>query len=131
MELADRSAITRGGWAVAVLGALAYLFGWLLGWVELLVIAASAMLVLLIAIGFVVGRLRFEMVRTIEPQRVTVGDAAVGSLTVINPGKAPTGPVTADDHIGEQVVPIEIPPLGPGESTESLYHLPTDRRGVA
>ena len=40
----------------AVLGVVAYLLGWQLGWIELMVLAAACLLVLALAVPFVVGR---------------------------------------------------------------------------
>ena len=41
--------LTASGWTVAVLAVVAYAAGWLLGWVELMVIAAGCLIVLAVA----------------------------------------------------------------------------------
>ena len=65
--------LTASGWTVAVLAVVAYGAGWLLGWVELMVLAAGCLIVLAVALPFVIGRLALDVERTLEPQRVTVG----------------------------------------------------------
>ena len=49
---------TITGAIVALLGVVCYVVGWQLGWIELMVVAAGCLVALLIAVAFVVGRLR-------------------------------------------------------------------------
>jgi uncharacterized protein (DUF58 family) len=122
--------LTASGWTVAVLAVVAYAGGWILGWVELMVVAAGCLLVLAIALPFVIGRLQLDVVRTLEPERVTVGDRAVAVMRVTNPKRTPISSRTIEEHIGSRPVRLDIPPLGPGRATEAVYPLPTQRRGV-
>ena len=80
-----RIPLTASGWTIAVLAVVAYAGGWILGWVELMVVAAGCLLVLLVALPFVIGRLQLDVERTLEPERVTVGDRAVAVMRVTNP----------------------------------------------
>ncbi len=59
--------LTASGWTVLVLAVVAYVAGWLLGWVELLVVAAGCLIVLAVALPFVIGRLALDVERTLEP----------------------------------------------------------------
>ena len=122
--------LTASGWTVAVLAVVAYGGGILLGWVELLVVAAGCLLVLAIAVPFVIGRLTLDVTRTLEPERVTVGDRAVAVMRITNPRRTPIASRSIEEHVGDQPVRLEIPPLGPGRATEAVYPLPTHRRGV-
>jgi uncharacterized protein (DUF58 family) len=122
--------LTASGWTVAVLAVVAYAGGWLLGWVELMVVAAGCLLVLAIALPFVIGRLQLDVVRTLEPERVTAGDRAVAVMRVTNPKRTPISSRTIEEHIGSRPVRLDIPPLGPGRATEAVYPLPTQRRGI-
>jgi uncharacterized protein (DUF58 family) len=122
--------LTASGWTVAVLAVVAYVGGWLLGWVELMVVAAGCLLVLAIALPFVIGRLQLDVERTLEPERVTVGDRAVAVMRVTNPRRTPIASRTIEEHIAGRPVRLDIPPLGPGRATEAVYPLPTHRRGV-
>lgn len=130
MSLLRRIPLTASGWAVLALGLLTYVGGWQLGWVEAMVIAAGCGLVLLVAVPFVVGRLALDVERTLEPERVTVGDPSVAVVRVRNGRRAPTGSRMIEDHIAGRPVRLDIPPLAPGRTTEAVYQLPTARRGV-
>lgn len=119
---------TRTGVAIALLGAGCYVAGWRLGWIELMVAAAGALLALLAAIPFVVGRIPLEITRTVDPVRVMVGTTATASLIAHNTGSRRTRAVTIDDVIGDRTVPITIPPLAAGDVHPVVYPLPTGRR---
>ncbi|MET0144395.1 MAG: DUF58 domain-containing protein [Ilumatobacteraceae bacterium] len=125
-----RTPLTASGWTVLVLGVLAYVGGWLLGWVELMVVAAGCSIVLAVALPFVIGRLALDVERTLEPERVTVGDRAVAVVRVTNPRRGPIASRTIEEHVGGRPLRLDIPPLGPGRATEAVYTLPTARRGV-
>jgi uncharacterized protein (DUF58 family) len=125
-----RIPLTASGWTVAVLAVAAYVGGWALGWVELMVVAAGCLIVLAVAVPFVVGRLTLDVQRTLEPERVTVGDRAVAVMRVTNPRRTPIASRAIEEHIAGRPVRLDIPPLGPGRATEAVYPLPTERRGV-
>jgi uncharacterized protein (DUF58 family) len=122
--------LTTAGCLVAALCLGAYVGGWQLGWVELMVIAAGCLLALLIAVPFVVGRMRLELARTLAPERVTVGERALAVLLVSNDGRAPSRAVTIEDRVGAGWQQIDVGHLGPGQSHPFTYELPTARRGV-
>ncbi len=126
-----RIPLTASGWTVAVLGAVAYVGGWLLGWVELMVVAAGCLIALLVALPFVIGRLALDVERTLQPDRVTVGDKSIAVMRVTNPRRTPIASRTIEEHVGGRPLRLDVPPLGPGRSTEAVYPLPTARRGVS
>jgi uncharacterized protein (DUF58 family) len=131
---ADRAgqlgAFTRAGIAVALLGATAYLIGWQLGWIELMVVAAGCLLALVLAVPFVVGRSRLRLTRTVTPARVMVGEASVAELVAMNPTRAPMRRVRVEELLADGAIPLDVPSLRPGHEHRALYSLPTDRRGV-
>ena len=124
------SAVTRAGWSVLVSAVVAYPIGWWFGWIEFMLLSAGLVLAIVIAVGFVVGRLRLRMERSVEPDRVAVGKPSFALLRVANDRLAPTSPVQATDWVGTDSVPIDIPALPPGANREMIYPLPTGRRGV-
>lgn len=124
------SLLTTTGLIVAVLGALAYVGGWRLGWIELMVLAAGALLALSAAIPFVVGRVKLDVLRSLEPERVMAGEGARAVLDITNPGKVPIRKRFLEDSVGDSPMTIEVGPLGAGERTYAIYELPTSRRGV-
>ncbi len=121
--------VTNAGWAAIVLCVGAYLGGWWLGWLELMILAAGCGIALLIAGVSIFGRFPFAIDRSIQPRQVTRGDDAFGLLQVTNTGRVPTFPRTARDSFGGRPVPVRIPSLRPGVQHEVRYLLPTDQRG--
>lgn len=128
----ERLPLTRGGATLGVFALIAYAAGWRFGWIELMVLTAACLLALLIAVPFVVGRLRLDVQRELDPQRVTVGEPAVAILTVTNPSKAPVGWRSIEDRVASpgETVTIEISGLAAGETREAMHRLPTSQRGV-
>ncbi|MFK7918946.1 MAG: DUF58 domain-containing protein [Ilumatobacter sp.] len=123
-----RVPVTPLGVGVGVLGIAAYIGGWRLGWIELLVLAAGCFVSLLIAIPFILGRSRIDIVRRHEPDRVSAGDTVRITLTATNTGRSSSRRVIVDEIIGGRHEPVSIPSLAAGESTEAEYRLPTRRR---
>ena len=122
--------LTVAGIAVAVLGAVAYVAGWQLGWVELMVIAAGCAVALLVAVPFVVSRSRISLRRTIAPDRVMAGEPAAARLVARNEHRLPSRSMTVEDMIGGRSRLLEVPHLGAHETHEQTYDLPTGRRGI-
>lgn len=124
------SPLTAAGFLVVVLGVLAYVTGWQLGWIELMVMAAGCAAATLFAIPFVIGRMRLEVSRTLDPPRVMVGDRAVAVIDVRNPGGSPIRPRIIEDLVDQRFVRIEVPSLRASERHQTVYSLPTARRGT-
>lgn len=121
--------LTATGWVVLVVGAVSYLAGRRLGWVELTVVAAGCLIALLLAVPFVVGRLRLQVERLLRPDRVQVGEPAIAELTITNDTPRGIGARIVEDHIDERPMRIEVPALATGKHTQAVYNLPTTRRG--
>lgn len=130
LRLANKIPLSAAGWTAVVVVAVGFMGGWLLGWTELMVVATGMGTALLIGALVVLRKLSLSVARTIAPDRVTVGEAALGYLVVTNGSTVPSLSVVAHDRLGDMVVPISIPPLGPRATHEAMYPLPTDRRSV-
>jgi uncharacterized protein (DUF58 family) len=115
---------------VVCIGALAYIAGWQLGWIELMVLAAGCALATAIAVPFVIGRMRLDVIRTLDPPRVMAGHRAVAVLDVKNPGSSPIRPRIIEDSVADRYVRVEVPSLGSGERHQTVYPLPTSKRGT-
>lgn len=122
--------LTRAGIAVALLGLAAYVAGWRLGWIELMVLAAACLLALLVAVPFVVGRSRIQLTREITPVRVMVGEPSIAELVAANPTRTPMRRVRVEELLADRTIPLNVPGLRPGGEHRTLYSLPTDARGV-
>lgn len=133
VELARRvraaQPLTSSGVVLLVIGAAAWVAGRALGWEELLVVAAGALVALLLAVPFVVGTLDLATSRTLEPERVMVGDRALAILKVHNHGTKPTPARVVDERIGGERYRLQLDALEPDGRSEAIYPLPTARRG--
>ena len=120
--------VTRIGAATVVLGVVCYVVGWRLGWIELMVATAGCLVALAVAVPFVIGPVALQLTRTVEPDRVMVGEPAGAVLSAVNPGRRRTRAIGIDEVIGGTVVPVAVPGLPPGGDHTTVYRLPTDRR---
>ncbi|MCB0965482.1 MAG: DUF58 domain-containing protein [Ilumatobacter sp.] len=130
MPQIPRIPLTAAGALVLGLGVVGYVGGWQLGWVELMVVAAGCLLAAAIALPFIVGRMRVDVSRLLDPPRVMVGDRAVAVLDVANPTGSPLRARTIEDAVDDRFVRVDVPGLAAGASHQTVYGLPTDRRGV-
>ena len=126
----DLVPLSAAGMLVTALGALAYVGGWRLGWVELMVVAAGCITALVLAVPFVIGRMRLDVVRTLEPSRVMVGEPSLAVLNVVNPKSTPVRPRVIEDAVADKYVRVEVPTLSGGDRHQQTYKLPTATRGV-
>jgi uncharacterized protein (DUF58 family) len=113
--------------AICVIGAIG---GRLLGWTEWTVAATAAAGSLVIAVGFVIGRRRLHVTRTLSSERVTVGERATSVLEITNPTGRPVGACVVEEQLGPTVRSIDIDGLQPGATTTVEVEIPTDRRGI-
>ncbi|HEY3673669.1 MAG TPA: DUF58 domain-containing protein [Acidimicrobiia bacterium] len=107
-----------------------YVLGLVLGYEELFVLAAAAIIALIGGAGWIALRPNLEVHREIEPRRVTRGDPALGLVRVTNRSPFPSVPAIATEPCGPTTVQVEIPRLAKGASIAKRYRLPTDRRAV-
>jgi uncharacterized protein (DUF58 family) len=118
------------GWTVAVAALVAWLAAWRLGWAEFGYISAVFALLLLLSVGFTIGRLRLGVELNVEPRRVRVGESAGAQLLVTSHGRSPVLPVGVELPVGNAVARYTTPLLRPGAVHEELALIPTSRRGV-
>lgn len=123
--------LTRAGWTVAILAAVATVSGRLLGSVELFVVGgAAAMLVVAAGVNVVATRSHLHADRTVQPARLHAGDAAIVELSVTNTGhRRSTTAMVIDTVNHTRQARVRVAPLAPGRSTTGRYQLLTDHRG--
>jgi uncharacterized protein (DUF58 family) len=122
--------LTRRGLGVLVAGIVLAICGALLGWPELSIIGVAMALAVGLALLFLLVRPRVDVVREIEPDRVTAGGLAYGRVKVFNAGRRESYGFVARERFGDGVVEVPIPRLKPGRRKSTLYRLPAARRGV-
>lgn len=101
-----------------------------LGWVELAGLGWGLVAVLLVSAAFTIGRHPYEVRLRLREHRVTVGDRAVGGITVRNVGDRRVLPARIELPVGAGRAGFGLPSLAAGEEHEDLFAVPTSRRAV-
>ena len=122
--------VTPAGWSVLLGSVAVYALGAGLGYPSLVAIGLAGLVVLAVACVAVLARPRLRVERTVAPDRVTVGEPALGQVSTRNLSRwRSPGFVVVDRLAGE---PLELPvPSLPGTGTRTVhYPVPTRRRGA-
>ncbi len=119
------------GRGVVVLGCAValYVLGVMLGMPLPRALAGCAVGALLVAVVPVLGRLRPGVRRSVHPDRVQRGAAAVAELVVTNATTHRQPAFLARDTVGGEAREVTVRALPPGGSARYHYELPTERRG--
>lgn len=108
----------------------AWLGGWLLGWDELMVLAAVGLAALAVAALWTVGRLRVDVTSSLHPHRVVVGGTADAEVVVRNPARGRVLPLTVEVGVGPALEHLDVPLLAAGGEHRTRLPVPTARRAV-
>jgi uncharacterized protein (DUF58 family) len=118
-----------GGIVLAVT-VTAWTVGMTLGWAEALIAGLVGVLLLLLAIGFILGRSSYRVDLDLARSRVAVGDRAVGAVEVTNTADRALLPVAMELPVGRATAVFQLPRMRPGAVHEDLFTIPTHRRAV-
>lgn len=124
------SAITPLGWGVGTVGLIALGAGAVNSWTELVAVGLMGTVVVLLSLLWSIGRSGYDVTLTLDSERVTVGDRALGELVVANPtGRAL--PATAIElPVGTSSASFLTGRIGSGESQSEPFGIATSRRGI-
>ncbi|MDN4615183.1 DUF58 domain-containing protein [Leifsonia sp. F6_8S_P_1B] len=122
--------VTPLGWAMALLTVLALVAGYVFGWVEAVVLGWAALALLIIASGYLAGRLAYNVRLSLPANRVVVGDRAPGGVAVRNPLRRRLPGVRVEVPVGHGLAEFAAPSLGAGEEHADVFVVPTQRRGI-
>lgn len=117
-------------WVLMALAVVFWIAGLSLGWIELTVTAVIVTITLLLCALFLIGRTEYDVALDLARARVVVGERAVGALTLANPGTRAILPSRVVLPVGGGRGEFGIQRLAPGEKSEELFAIPTQRRGV-
>ncbi|MEE6282400.1 DUF58 domain-containing protein [Georgenia sunbinii] len=123
-------AVSVAGWAVLVVGVVAWVLGSRLGWLELVVLGASLVTTFVAAAVFTLGRHPYEVALALSDRRVVVGDRAMAGVTVSNTAAHPVLPARVELTVGRTEVGFQLPAMAGGGSHEEIFAIPTSRRSV-
>ncbi|HPZ48640.1 MAG TPA: DUF58 domain-containing protein [Propionibacteriaceae bacterium] len=118
------------GWVMLGGGVLLLVAAWLLRWQELRVAGILAILLVLVAALFTIGRPKFDVAIVVPDTYVQVDDDASGSLHVRNVGVRRTLPSRVDLPIGARTASLAVPSLAVEAQHDDRFTIPTDRRAV-
>ncbi|KUM31390.1 hypothetical protein AQ436_10610 [Arthrobacter sp. EpRS66] len=124
------SVISPLGFALAGTTILLWILGAVFGWQEAILGAFMATVLLLAAVGFILGRNDFSVQLDLHRTRVAVGDRAVGALQITNKASRSSAAVMMELPVGHGATAFRIPRLATGEQHEELFTIPTQRRQV-
>jgi uncharacterized protein (DUF58 family) len=124
------SIVTPLGWALGVATPIAFVFGYLLNWIELVTFAWACLLLALIAVVYLIGRNPLSIGLSVPHSRVVVGDAAVGEVIVTNPRPRRVLGASVEVPVGKGLVAVTTPSLRKNGRFVHEFPLPTARRGI-
>lgn len=124
-----RGPLTPAGWTVLAVAVAAYAGGALLGYRFLAACGVGLAGLLVVGAAWVVLRPRVDLTRTVDPDRVSVGEPALGRIDVRNRSRLPSVPFVAVDRVGREQVSLPVGALPPGGMRPVYYPIPTVRRG--
>ncbi len=129
-QFSDLIGLRTAGWVALVVAVVLVVAGLVLHWNELLLAAVMVLVLVMVALLFTIGRPRYAVRLALRENRVVVGDAAAGSLSVRNQAPRRTLPSRLDLPVGERLASFSVPSLGGSAEHIEPFEIPTDRRGV-
>lgn len=124
------STVTRSGWTLAALSALSLFAGYMASYPVLITFGLVGVILCGLALLALFLRPSLEVDRSIDPPRVTVDEAALGTVIVTNNSRRPSVAQSGRDRVGTRELPVLLPSLLPGKRKVHRYALPTDRRAA-
>ncbi|WP_206790321.1 DUF58 domain-containing protein [Amycolatopsis sp. MtRt-6] len=121
--------ITRAGAVVAGAAVVLLLAGMRADYPELVMLGLAGVAALVVAGVWMLTRPRLAAVREVSPSRVQVGTSAYGVMTVANTGRRRSPPSLVVETVAGRRVTVPLPSLAAGDEFETVYPLPTGRRG--
>jgi uncharacterized protein (DUF58 family) len=115
---------------VACAAAVLLVAAWFADYPELAALGFACLAALIVAALWMLARPDITAVREVRPHRVSAGEPAMGVITVTNEARRRSPPILAAEAVTGRRLVVPIPSLGSGESHQTSYPLPTQRRGI-
>jgi uncharacterized protein (DUF58 family) len=122
--------VTPLGWTMVVLVPLGFVFGYGLGWLELVVAAWAGLVLLVIAVLYLIGRTRLQVSLSLPQRRTVVGEPVSGELVVSNPSRVRSIGLTLEVPVGSGLAEIAVPAIPARGDRRQGFTVPASRRGV-
>ncbi|OLR89802.1 hypothetical protein BJP25_01910 [Actinokineospora bangkokensis] len=123
--------VTPLGWLVLGGSVVCWLLAAAFGWLELLVVGATGLLVFALCTGWAVGRTALEVRFGLDRERVVAGQSTGCGVEVA--GRRSGGRLLALElelPIGPDIRVVDVPGLAAGQVHREWFEIPTTRRGV-
>ena len=124
------SVVTPLGWSLGVAVPLAFIFGYVLGWIELVAFAWAALVIIVIAVIYLIGRNPLSVELRVAHTRVVVGDIALGEVVVDNPRPRRVLGASVEVPVGGGLAAVTMPSLRRGARFVHEFIIPTVHRGI-
>jgi len=124
------SVVTPAGWLVGLWAVLGLTLGLVLGWGEFLIGAGVAIVLILLASPFLLGREAYEVDFTLEHDAVVAGQSAQGEITVRSPHARFALPGRIDIPVGDGLIDFHVPLLRRGRQHTEQVVIPARKRGI-
>lgn len=122
--------VTALGWSLLALTVLALTAGYVWSWVEAVVAGWTALVLLVVASGYLIGRTAYDVGLSLPANRVVVGDRAPGEVSIRNPLRRRLAGVRVEVPVGQGLAEFAAPSLAAGEEHSDVFVVPTTRRGI-
>ncbi|RIJ77544.1 DUF58 domain-containing protein [Nakamurella silvestris] len=123
-------AVTSLGWTALAGAVITYTVSRREGWQEFTVLAVALAAAVLMSLVFLIGKARYVVAVDLRTRRVTVGESAIGGLTVRNGSSRRLLPVRMEFPVGSGVASFPVPSLRRDAVHEEAFQIPTHRRAV-
>lgn len=122
--------VTPLGWTLLALGAVLWVLGAVLGWVELTIMAATLLTLVAVCVLVSLGRHKADVTLVVEPVRAEIGDLAQGHVVLTNASRRTMLPSLVRLPVGDHDELIPVPLLRRGAQHRISFPIATSRRGA-
>lgn len=122
--------VTALGWTLLAVGALLWLLGAVLNWVELTTMAVALLALVLLSVLASLGRYRVDVDLVVEPVRAEIGELAQGRVRLRNTSRSTVLPSLVRLPVGDREEVVTVPLLRKGATFATGFPIGTPRRGV-
>ncbi len=122
--------VTALGWTILGLSFSAWIVGSRFGWREMMIIAATGVILLVVAALSTLGKLDLSSSLKVEPARVVVGERAAGSMTMHNRSSRHSRAIRVELPVGNSSALFDVPRMASQAEHDELFVVPTSRRAV-
>ncbi|WP_232818925.1 DUF58 domain-containing protein [Homoserinimonas sp. OAct 916] len=124
------SVVTVLGWCIAGTVFAGLVFGYRLGWVEMVAISWACLLIAACAAAWIIGRQRQVVHLEMPVNRVTAGEKASGWIIALNPTGRRLLSMSVEVPVADGLIIFNVPSLAAGARFDDRFFVPTTRRGV-